>query len=164
MKKKVFWVVPLLMILILHSAHGAAGAAYHPNYSPPIEEELITSTWDTGIAYNGAYSSLTFTIGSSYRITFINTYHWNNQQGKRPGMIGLRAQSGVVYGPWQAAGTDGMYKTRNAVWEVRPNIVIPAGTYEVIDSDPSTWSQNDSTGGVGMSEVRGYIQERGRRR
>ena len=75
MKKKIFWIVPLLMILILNSAHGAAGAAYRPNYSAPIKEELITSTWDTGIANNGAYSPLTFTIGSSYRITFINTFH-----------------------------------------------------------------------------------------
>ena len=155
----------LLVFAVFLALTGAAGAAYHPySVSMPIEEELIISTWDTGVAYNGAYSSLIFTIRSSYRITFINTYHWNRQRGKRPGTISLRAQNGDVYGPWQAVGTDGMYGTRNAVWEVQPNVVIPPGTYEVIDSDPSTWSQNNSTGGMGMSEVRGYIKERGRRR
>jgi len=160
--KKAFGVISLLMILIVSAGFGTAGAAYRPTHMP-IEEETIISTWDTGVAYNGAYSRLIFTIRSAYRITFINTYHWNNQQGKRPGRISLREQNGTVYGPWHAIGTDGMHGTRNAVWEVRPDITIPPGTYEVIDSDPSTWSQNNSTGGVGMSEVRGK-PERGRQR
>lgn len=35
--------------------------------------------------------------------------------------------------------------------QVKPDRVIPAGVYTVIDSDPTTWSQNEETGGRGMS-------------
>lgn len=38
---------------------------------------------------------------------------------------------------------------------VRPNIVIPAGRYQVIDSDPSTWAQNAASGGKGMVTIKG---------
>jgi choice-of-anchor C domain-containing protein len=41
----------------------------------------------------------------------------------------------------------------NANWIATPNVVIPAGTYTVIDSDPSTWSQNSGSGGQGFAAV-----------
>ena len=63
-----------------------------------------------------------------------------------------------MYGPWQAEGSDGQGGVPNAYWTVHPNIVIPAGDYALIDSDPGTWAQNGETGGVGMSFGSGIRQ------
>ncbi|MGB9902475.1 hypothetical protein [Methanothrix sp.] len=87
------------------------------------------------------------------RITKIRTYHWNYGQGMAPGSISLRDSTGNTYGPWQAYGEAGMGGVPNAYWVVEPDILLPAGIYEVIDSDPSTWSQNSETGGRGVTWV-----------
>lgn len=80
------------------------------------------------------------------------TYHWNNAEGTTdPGTVSLVDAEGNEYGPWQAEGQPGQGNVPNAVWEVRPDIILPAGTYTVLDSDPSTWSQNEETGGAGMA-------------
>ncbi|MEZ5345083.1 MAG: tetratricopeptide repeat protein [Pyrinomonadaceae bacterium] len=98
-----------------------------------------------------------FTVRGSYMVTFIQTYHWNNGRGtSRPGTIGLRHSSGKLYGPWRASGQPGQGGVTNAYWQVRPNTVIPAGTYTVVDSDPVTWSQNTQSGGRGFATVKGY--------
>jgi hypothetical protein len=43
----------------------------------------------------------------------------------------------------------------NAYWVVKPNVVIPPGTYTVVDSDPGTWAQNSETLGKGMAWGKG---------
>jgi hypothetical protein len=91
-------------------------------------------------------------------VTLITTYHWNDAQGAAPGTIGLKDANGKLYGPWPASGTPGQGGVPNAYWTVNPNIVIPAGTYTVIDSDPDTWAQNDETGGAGMAWGSGIRQ------
>lgn len=90
-------------------------------------------------------------------ITAVVTYHWNNGSGTaRPGTIALRSANGKLFGPWQAAGSAGQGGVRNAYWTVKPNIVIPAGTYTIVDSDTSTWAQNSASGGAGHGWVEGY--------
>lgn len=42
---------------------------------------------------------------------------------------------------------------QNAYWAVLPNIEVPAGTYTVIDSDPSTWSYNSQSKGCGFTTI-----------
>jgi len=44
----------------------------------------------------------------------------------------------------------------NANWTATPNIKLPAGEYTIIDSEPSTWSQNSESGNRGMCTVKGY--------
>jgi hypothetical protein len=70
-----------------------------------------------------------------------------------PGSISLRDSAGNTYGPWQAYGEPGMGGVPDAYWVVEPDVVLPPGTYEVVDSDPSTWSQNSDTGGRGVTWV-----------
>jgi hypothetical protein len=41
-------------------------------------------------------------------------------------------------------------------WEATPNVTIPAGTYEITDSDPGTWSHNAASGFAGFSRVEGF--------
>ena len=114
-------------------------------------EAMYTIT-SIGVAENGASKPTVFTIVESWMVTEIKTYHWNNGKGVPPGMISLKSSDGITYGPWQATGLPGQGDVVDAYWVVNPQVVIPAGTYTVIDSDPATWAKNDAdTGGMGMS-------------
>jgi hypothetical protein len=110
---------------------------------------------DTLAAVQNGGEAPSFDVPAPHTITEIMTYHWNDGTGAPPGEISLEAGDGTVYGPWQAVGKDGQGGVENAYWWVYPEEEIPAGTYTLIDSDPSTWSQNDETGGVGVALVMG---------
>jgi hypothetical protein len=36
-----------------------------------------------------------------------------------------------------------------------PDVIVPAGTYRVIDSNPASWAHNQSTGGAGIATIEG---------
>ncbi len=108
-----------------------------------------------GVA-NGPTSPTTFKVTAKWVLTYIQTYHWNSGTGASPGWIGIYDQSGAKYGPWRAGGTPGQGGVRNAYWEVRPNIVLPPGTYTIVVSSPETWSHNAQSGGKGFAVVKGY--------
>ncbi|MBP9935716.1 MAG: tetratricopeptide repeat protein [Pyrinomonadaceae bacterium] len=106
---------------------------------------------------NGPTSPTAFKVTGKWVLTYIQTYHWNNATGMSPGYISLTENSGTKYGPWRATGTPGQGGVRNAYWEVRPNVVLPPGTYTIVDSSPATWSQNSQSGGKGFAVVKGYF-------
>jgi hypothetical protein len=135
------------------------GPGVFPTDTPAAstEEEFFAITNGGGVE-NGATAPTEFTIHEPWLVTAITTYHWNDAQGAAPGTIGLQDASGQLYGPWQASGTPGQGGVPNAYWTVNPGIVIPAGTYTVIDSDPDTWAQNNGTGGAGMAWGSGIRQ------
>ena len=56
---------------------------------------------------------------------------------------------GSTWGPWQATLVNLRY------WQVRLDMLLPPGRYQVVDSDPSTWSQTD---GASFVQVKGYRQ------
>ena len=64
---------------------------------------------------------------------------------------GFPPRPGIV----PAAARAGQGGANNAYWECRPNVVLPAGTYTVVDSDPATWAQNAQSAGRGIVEVKG---------
>ena len=103
-----------------------------------------------GMAYNGPTVPTTFTIAEPWLVTYILTYHWNDGQGATPGSIAIQAAGGAILGVWQATGDEGN-GVPNAVWAVQPNLILPPGTYSVLDSEPGTWSQNQETAGAGMA-------------
>lgn len=121
-----------------------------PSASPLAEQQIFSIT-SIGVANNGATKATRFFTSRSWLVTRIVTYHWNNGQGMTPGTISLRADDGTTYGPWQAIGEPGSGGVLDAYWVVKPNVVIPPGAYTVLDSDPSTWAQNEETDGAGMS-------------
>ncbi len=121
----------------------------------PLDEPIKVA--DTGNIYgvsNGPTVPTTFSLSSTHLVTFISTYHWNSARGATPGTIGLQSSDGKVYGPWKVTTRAGQGGVPNAYWDVFPNIIVPAGTYTIIDSDPASWSQNQQSGGRGMAEVK----------
>ena len=121
-------------------------------YEEPATEVTILFNGNDLAVMNGPTAPTVFSISGSYLITLITNYHWNSGQGKPAGTIALTSASGQVYGPWSVTTRSNVY------WDVTPNVVIPAGTYTVIDSDPATWSQNSQSNGQGMSTVKGILQ------
>jgi len=90
-----------------------------------------------------------------HRITLIRNYHWNNGKGSPIGTIGLKRHDGTVYGPWRISMSSGQGGAKNVYWIVNPNVVIPAGTYTIMDSDHATWSHNLQSKSCGFSYVEG---------
>jgi hypothetical protein len=118
-------------------------------------EETLCNTWNTDAVQNGPTSPTTFTTTKAYKITYFSTYHWNSGNGvPAGGTVSLRSSDGKTYGPWEVKTTPGQDDVPNANWIATPNVDIPAGTYTVIDSDPSTWAQNSSSAGQGFAEIR----------
>jgi hypothetical protein len=106
----------------------------------------------------GTTSPSRFTVASgSVHLVSLKTYHYVAPGGiASAGKIGLRSADGKVYGPWQATGSPGVGGVANAFWTATIDLVLPAGTYTVTDSDPATWSANAGTHGAGMFWVTGY--------
>ncbi|NPV91274.1 MAG: hypothetical protein HPY50_10945 [Firmicutes bacterium] len=121
----------------------------------PLDEPVkIADTMNIYGVSSGPTAPTTFSVSSPHLVTFITTYHWNSARGAPGGTIALKGGDGKVYGPWKVSTRPGQGGVPNAYWEVFPNIVVPAGTYTIIDSDPTTWSQNQQSGGRGMGEVK----------
>jgi hypothetical protein len=122
---------------------------------PSASVELLNN-WNVAAVHNDPWCEPRFTISQPHHITYIDTYHWNNGSGTPGGgTIGLVADDGTVYGPWQVSSTQPVYQAEQAIWIVNPDTTIPAGSYVVRDSDPSTWSHNGESGGCGFSKVLG---------
>jgi hypothetical protein len=140
---------------------GSAPTASAPTEAPVITgvEEQIYEINTLGAVYNDPTTPTIFTIYDTWLVTEIVNYHWNDAQGAEPGTIALQAEDGTLYGPWQAHTLPGQGGVPNAYWVVNPQVVLPPGTYTVIDSDPSTWAQNSETGGIGISWGKGIKQQ-----
>jgi len=112
------------------------------------------------LAVQNGGTSPSFTVAAATTITKIQTYHWNDASGMgSTGTISLKADDGTVYGPWSTSGAEGQGGVPNAYWAATPDVVIPAGRYTVVDSDPGTWSQNADSGGEGFVIVYGQVAQ-----
>ncbi len=117
----------------------------------------IFNNWNICTVKNSPTKDTTFTLDGAYLITFIATYHWNDGKGALPKKgISLKDSSGKVYGPWDVTTGAGSGGAAHVNWECHPpGIILPAGTYTVVDPDPATWSQNDASGNKGFARVAG---------
>jgi hypothetical protein len=105
---------------------------------------------------NGPTAPTTFTIAGTTHITQLITYHWNNGLGAQPGTISLVTSAGARIGPYLAVGVPGQNNVQNAAWVANiVGLILPAGTYTVVDSQPWTWAQNVQSGGRGFARVYG---------
>ena len=142
----------------------AGVAASTPAYSCSSgpQQKLLNNSNVFGVL-NGGKPPTFSTHGKAYCLVSITTYHWNNGLGKKPGTIGLKAVSGVGgagarLGPFKATGSSGQGGAPNVNWTVTipaGKVVALDGTYACSDSNPSTWSQNQASGGKGFCIVYG---------
>jgi hypothetical protein len=126
--------------------------------SPDNNEVRIFAQDVCGGVDNNPPNPTVFTIEQLRTITKIGTYHWNDGKGTQtPGTIGLQDQNSKVYGPWQASGQPGQGGVPNAYWIVTlpSRLDLPAGTYKVLDSDPSTWAYNSESDNSGVVSIVG---------
>ena len=130
-------------------------------------EAVVFKLESLGAVRNGPSAPTLFTVDRPTLVTKIWTYHWNGGQGSGPITLGLRSlATGQMVGRWAAVGTYHAFNnTPGAVWpaqgdgppflywHARPLATLAAGTYEVVDSDPGTWSTNGEMGGRGVAWV-----------
>jgi len=117
------------------------------------ESEILFDNGNLLAVFNSPSVKTVFSIDEPRHITEIQNYHWNDEQGKTPGTIAFKSSTGKTYGPWKTEGLPGQGGVPNAYWVCFPDIDLPAGTYEIIDSDTATWSQNDESGNAGISRI-----------
>jgi hypothetical protein len=98
---------------------------------------------------------VTLLVSGPTHVSQLQTYHWNNGRGAKPGTLTLKSLSGPTYGPFPARGVAGSNNVQNANWVADVSIDLTIGTYQLIDSDPATWSQNAKSRGVGFAIIRG---------
>jgi hypothetical protein len=148
--------IVLLAVLVtaLAGVQGCAGQCYAAP-GPDSNEEYLFAQSVCGSVDNGPLNPTVFTIDETRTITKIGAYHWNNGNGATPGTIGLKDKNDKIWGPWQAEGLSGQGGVSNANWVVHltPGWELPAGTYTVMDSDPSTWSYGSESGECGIVSV-----------
>ncbi|RQD72620.1 MAG: copper amine oxidase N-terminal domain-containing protein [Tindallia sp. MSAO_Bac2] len=140
------------------SSSATAPATPEPPATSSDGDIIFDNNNIAGVA-NGPTNPTTFSISQPHVITKVETYHWNNRQGSPAGSIGLQHADGTMYGPWQATARIGYLDTPNAYWFVEPNVTIKAGTYTIIDSEPSTWSHNSQSNNEGFAQVWGYATD-----
>lgn len=149
---------PLCIVLLIAfvGIQSSAGQCYTLP-SPDTGEVRIFAQSVCGSVDNDPPNPTVFTIDMPSTITKIGTYHWNHGAGATPGTIGLKGEDGTIYGPWQASGLPGQGGVPNANWVVTLSngVDLPAGTYEVMDSDPSTWAYGSESGNSGVVSVVG---------
>lgn len=121
------------------------------------QETEIYNNGNIASVINNPDNPTVFNLEHPTFISYLSTYHWNFANGTVPGTIALRSDEGVNYGPWIATGRDGQGNVVGANWDTHPNILLPKGVYTVIDSDPTTWSQNSGSGNKGFVTVRGVV-------
>lgn len=119
----------------------------------PIDDEQIFYNGNVGGVTNSPTNPTVFIIDKERLITSIMNYHYFNG-GALPGTISLKHSDGTVYGPWQTWGVVGQGGVVNAYWAFYPLVKIKPGTYTVIDSDPSTWSNNTGSNNCGFTWIR----------
>ena len=157
------WMISIFAIGLTSAAIAASalssGTACAQETKPAIEK--IFSNMNGNAVANGSAGAAVFVLPAPTRIAKITTYHWNGGHGAPAGTIILRGGSGGPIGSWPASGLPAQGDSPNLYWVVTPNVDLPAGTYTVVDSDPSTWAQNSATGGVGMLTVEGVRQAAG---
>jgi len=135
-----------------------ASLAPQVNFDPACGPSagIVSCDWNSDTVSNGPTSPTIFTIATARRVAEIIDYHYPN--GPATGTISLQGEEdGRVFGPWKITASIGFHNTPNVIWTARfHTILLPAGTYRVIDSSPATWSFDEKSGGQGFSEVREF--------
>jgi hypothetical protein len=138
---------------------------------PTGETVLLKMESVQGVSRNPQVPTL-FTLTRASYITRVLTYHYAETIGsKHPTVAFQDTATGKTYGPWGQMG----YRTFNGTlgasqtdpgnvsgppdnyWIAYPGEMVPAGTYQVVDSDPKTWCSTADLGNRGIAFVWGWL-------
>ena len=145
----------LLAAILLLSRPLAAQPKVSPSDLGPTGMETVLFKLESVQGVRNKPSEKTvFTLASPTRITKLWTYHWNSGKGKPGGTLGLKSSEGTTFGPWPV-GTIATPGGAPVYWVAKPDVVVPSGTYEVLDSDPSSWSTNGEMRNMGCTWIMG---------
>ena len=141
----------LLPVLALAALVTAVAATAHSSAEPT----KIFEIGNIAAVYNAPTAASIFTTTRDWTVVEVWTYHWNDAKGSTAtGTVGLKdLKTGKLYGPWKTVGSPGQGGVPNAYWHTTTKVLLPAGRYRIVDSSPSTWSQNEESGGRGMGWV-----------
>ena len=162
--RKLFTILLFSILAAVIMTQAGLGQCYALPSPDEGEERIFAQSACSGVS-NDPQSPTIFTIDEPKTMTKIGTYHWNDASGVSPGTIGLKDQFGKTYGPWQAEGESGQGGVASAYWIVylSPGVDLPAGTYTIIDSSPSTWSytyESDNSGIASVIGLKGSSEKR----
>lgn len=130
---------------------------HSPENPPARQENTLFDNFNGEGTSQGSPQALRIRFARPFQLSLIQTYHWNSGQGAPPGSIGLvRVDDGKAFGPWPAQGSPGQGGVANAYWQCRPQVSLPAGTYEVTCSSPASWSYNQASQGLGFAVLKGH--------
>lgn len=140
---------PILLLLALPAGTALAAQGADP---APAPQRIVLIGNDYGVQ-NAPSAPSIFTTTQPWHIVQVATYHWNDAKGtSRTGTIRLKGLGGAKsYGPFRTTGSPGQGGVPNAYWTANVSFVLPAGSYQFIDSDPATWAQNEGSGHQGMA-------------
>jgi hypothetical protein len=141
-----------------------------PDSGSGQEIALFSMSSLQGISRNPPVATV-FTLTQAAYVTRVLTYHYAATiAGKSAAVAFKDTTTGAVYGPWPQIGYTSFAGTLGATrsdpgnvpgppdnyWMAYPGQSVPAGTYQVIDSDPATWCHTADTGNRGITWVYGW--------
>lgn len=127
----------------------AAGLALAP--VPALAGDLCNNGNIYAVYNRPAAASTPCRLARPARVHTVMTYHWNGGRGVAGGTITLRQRAtGKVFGPFRVKTTPETGNIRNVYWTATLDMVLPAGDYDVFDSDVATWSWNQGSGNNGI--------------
>jgi hypothetical protein len=111
---------------------------------------ILNTTW--GKRY-GPENPARFAIEKDLLLHEIGTMHSPYKEGMPSGLISLKREDGSILGPWETELWPSFGGISYVAWACHPDIVLTPGTYEIVDSNPDSWQNNDQSDRRGMGWV-----------
>ena len=143
-------VLGLALAAGLASAAGRPGSPGAAEYKCSGADVTVFDNYNGGAVSGGGTSPSFTTKGKAYCLVWIQTYHYNNGKGTRPGKLGLTGTTTVKLRKASKAPGEN--------WIVNFSTTKPVvihGRYSCNDSSPKTWSQDSQSKGKGFCYVEG---------
>jgi hypothetical protein len=153
--------------------HGATGGGGSGGSTAASTEAILFKMESVaGVSFDPPAATV-FTLDQVAYITRVMTYHYQSSIGASTQTVSFKNTStGGVVGPWTYAGYASYPFAAGAptpdvtytpgppdnYWLAFPKATVPAGTYQVIDSSPSTWAYTSDLGNRGVTWVYGMYQ------
>jgi hypothetical protein len=154
-------------------ASADTGGLVAPDGGSPTKETILFKMESVQAVSLNPPVPTVFTLAQASYITRVWTYHYDATIGlKGPTVKFQDTTTGVIYGPWAQIGYKSFNGTLGATevdpgnvagppdnyWMAYPGQRVPAGNYQVIDSDPTTWCYTSDQGNRGIAWVYGWSE------